>query len=82
MSRKSLYIIFKESPGRKLDDKVTFMEHKLREMMKCPQNEYKTLSHDLCYFKSDLKKRWSACNYIEEKFMKKKTKSGLNFNTS
>lgn len=71
MSRKSLYIIFKESPARKLDDKVSFMEHKLREMMKCPQNEYKTLSHDLRHFKSDLKKRWSSSSYIEERFMKK-----------
>lgn len=79
MSRKSLYIIFKESPGSKLDDKVTLMEHKLREMMKCPQNEYKTLSHDLCYFKSDLKKRWSACNYIEERLMKKKNEKWFKF---
>ncbi|CAG9558530.1 unnamed protein product [Danaus chrysippus] len=70
-SRKSLYMIFKESPAKNLDDKVSFMENKLREMMKCPRNEFQTLGHDLRHFKSDLKKRWVSCNYIEDRFMKK-----------
>lgn len=64
-------MIFKESPAKKLDDKISFMENKLREIMKCPQKEFQTFRHNLRHFKSDLKKRWVACNYIEDRFLKK-----------
>lgn len=72
--RKTLFMLFKESTSRTLEDKVAFMEHKLREMVKCPQHEYHTLSHDIKYFNSDLKKRWISSNYIEERFLKKNEK--------
>lgn len=69
MSRKSLYMIFKDSTGRKLHEKLSFMEAKLREMTKCPHSEAKTLSHDLKHFKSDFKEKWRSANYTEKRFL-------------
>lgn len=47
------------------------MEHKVRELTKCPQSELRTLNQDLRYFKSDLKKKWESSNYMEERFIKR-----------
>ncbi|CAH1115672.1 unnamed protein product [Psylliodes chrysocephalus] len=63
--------MFKEFTARRLDDKVLFIEHKLRERTKYPQNELQTLSRDLRHFKSDFKKKWTLFNYIEERFFTK-----------
>ncbi|XP_055842460.1 uncharacterized protein LOC129909398, partial [Episyrphus balteatus] len=71
MSRESLYLLFKESSARKLDDKVIFMEQKLQDLMNCPQNEFQTLHHDLKNFKYDLKEKWRSAQYNEERFFQK-----------
>ncbi|XP_054085195.1 uncharacterized protein LOC128921466 [Zeugodacus cucurbitae] len=50
MSRKTLYMLCRESAARKWEDKTSYMEKKLQEMMKCPEGEFQTLSNDLKYF--------------------------------
>lgn len=71
MSRRSLYMIFKLSTKRKLNDKLLDMEHKLREITKCPESSFQTLTYDLKHFKSELKVRWSASNNTETRFLQK-----------
>lgn len=74
MSRRSLYMIYKDSRKRKLDEKLLDMEEKVRELTKCPENEFKTLTNDLRHFRSDLKQRWSLANYTEARFLSKNKK--------
>lgn len=74
MSRRSLYMIFKDSNKRKVDLKLLDMEQKLMEITKCPENKFQTLSNDLKHFRSDLKHRWTLANYTESRFLTKNKK--------
>lgn len=71
ISRKSLYMIFKASTSRKLKDKLSDVEDKLREMTKCPPSKFYELSRDFKYFKSDLPEFWKECRNTEDRFEQK-----------
>lgn len=64
-------MLFKVSSKRNLDEKLLDMEQKLREITKCPETEFRTLTNDLRHFKSDLKQRWSLANNTAERFLNK-----------
>lgn len=71
MSRRSLYMLFKNSNKRKVDEKLLEMEKNIREITKCPNKQFRTLTKNLRHFKSDLKKRWSSANNTESRFLTK-----------
>lgn len=67
-------MILKDSDKRKLDQKLSDMEKKLRETTKCPENQFRTLTNDLRHFKSDFKSKWTAANNTEARFLLKNEK--------
>lgn len=69
--RSFLYELVKESPSKLIEEKLQYMENRVADRCRCPEEQRGKLNRSLRYFKSDFKKRWSLSNNIEERFLKK-----------
>lgn len=74
MTKMSLYNIIQECPSKNLDEKILFLEKKLRELTKCPDGELHRIKRILYQFKSTFKRKWAAANYTETRFLKSNEK--------
>lgn len=70
-TRLSLYKLFKESSDRTIDQKLQFIENRLADITKCPEDERHSLKRSLSHFKADFKKKWSLANNKDERFLQK-----------
>lgn len=70
-NRLSLYKLFKESSDKTIDQKLQFVENRLADITKCPEDERHSLKRSLSHFKSDFKKRWYLANRKDERFLQK-----------
>lgn len=57
ISRKYMYDVIKQCDNRKVNKKLEFLEQKLAEITKCPENEIHLLRNKLKSFKHTYKKQ-------------------------
>lgn len=65
-----MFNIIKQCDYKNLDKKLDFLEHKLIEMTKCPEDKTKVLRDCLKSFKHHYKLKWTSASYKECRFRK------------
>lgn len=65
-----MFNVIKQCDYKNLDKKLDFLEHKLIEMTKCPEDKTKVLRHCLKSFKHHYKLKWTSASYKECRFRK------------
>lgn len=63
--------MMQECPSKKFDERIEYLEKKLVELTNCQETELGQLKHALSHFKSDLKQKWIAASYKQERFLQK-----------
>lgn len=74
LSRQDLFDTFKALKGKKLDEKLEFMQEQVKQMTSCPSEKSDVLVRALRCFKSEFKQKWTAANYTEARFLKNNEK--------
>lgn len=70
IAREDMFNIIKQCNYKKIDKKLDFLEHKLIEMTKCPDDKTKILRDSLKSFKHHYKLKWTSASCKECRFRK------------
>lgn len=68
MTREALFHIIEQCEKRKIDEKLEFLEKKLVEKTKCPDDKRQLLRDSLKSFKHYFKQKWISASYKAHRF--------------
>lgn len=68
--REDMFNIIKQCKVKNIDKKLDFLEGKLTEMTKCPNDKINLLRDSLKSFRHHYKSKWTAASYKEDRFCK------------
>ena len=70
MTREDMFNIIKQCNFKNLNKKLDFLEQKLIEIIKCPDDNIKLFRDRLKSFKHHFKLKWTSASYKESRFRK------------